>query len=177
MLSYRPAASVSVSRLQLSLHLDPCCRLQLRCTSTHLPLQFVFRCFLCSHVSLSLPGDAQCKLMCRSREQDFMVSRGTQFIDGTRCEAALTVPPASISACLGGKCQVIPDHLNYVYVVHSFVLDELWHFEVCYSPIMVIVNNWITDCSSVNLRPVFTPLLSHRLHMYGSFFPPPNNLR
>lgn len=108
-LSYRPAASVSVSRLQLSLHLDLCCRLQLRCTSTHLPVQFVFCCFLCSHVSLSLLGDAQCKLTCRSREQDFMVSRGSQFIDGTRCEAAHTVPPGSISACLGGKCQVMPD--------------------------------------------------------------------
>ncbi|XP_016401804.1 A disintegrin and metalloproteinase with thrombospondin motifs 13-like [Sinocyclocheilus rhinocerous] len=51
-------------------------------------------------------GDAQCKLMCRSREQDFMVSRGSQFIDGTRCEAGHTVPRGSISACLGGKCQV-----------------------------------------------------------------------
>uniref|UniRef100_A0A671RAD2 ADAM metallopeptidase with thrombospondin type 1 motif, 13 n=1 Tax=Sinocyclocheilus anshuiensis TaxID=1608454 RepID=A0A671RAD2_9TELE len=35
-------------------------------------------------------GDAQCKLLCRSREQDFMVSRGSQFIDGTRCEAGHT---------------------------------------------------------------------------------------
>uniref|UniRef100_A0A8C1F168 ADAM metallopeptidase with thrombospondin type 1 motif, 13 n=2 Tax=Cyprinus carpio TaxID=7962 RepID=A0A8C1F168_CYPCA len=51
-------------------------------------------------------GDAQCKLMCRSREQDFMVSRGSQFIDGTRCEAAHTAPRGSISACLGGKCQL-----------------------------------------------------------------------
>uniref|UniRef100_A0A673MH45 Peptidase M12B domain-containing protein n=1 Tax=Sinocyclocheilus rhinocerous TaxID=307959 RepID=A0A673MH45_9TELE len=51
-------------------------------------------------------GDAQCKLMCRSREQDFMVSRGSQFIDGTRCEAGHTVPRGSISACLGGKCQL-----------------------------------------------------------------------
>uniref|UniRef100_A0A8C1AI06 ADAM metallopeptidase with thrombospondin type 1 motif, 13 n=1 Tax=Cyprinus carpio carpio TaxID=630221 RepID=A0A8C1AI06_CYPCA len=51
-------------------------------------------------------GDAQCKLMCPSREQDFMVSRGSQFIDGTRCEAAHTAPRGSISACLGGKCQL-----------------------------------------------------------------------
>uniref|UniRef100_A0A8C1MKU7 Uncharacterized protein n=1 Tax=Cyprinus carpio TaxID=7962 RepID=A0A8C1MKU7_CYPCA len=51
-------------------------------------------------------GDAQCKLMCRSREQDFMVSRGSQFIDGTRCKAAHTAPRGSISACLGGKCQL-----------------------------------------------------------------------
>ncbi|XP_016360714.1 A disintegrin and metalloproteinase with thrombospondin motifs 13-like [Sinocyclocheilus anshuiensis] len=51
-------------------------------------------------------GDAQCKLMCRSREQDFMVSRGSQFIDGTRCEAGHTVPRGFISACLGRKCQL-----------------------------------------------------------------------
>ncbi|RXN20171.1 A disintegrin and metallo ase with thrombospondin motifs 13 [Labeo rohita] len=51
-------------------------------------------------------GDAQCKLMCRSREQDFMVSRGSQFIEGTRCEAGHTIPRGAISACLGGKCQL-----------------------------------------------------------------------
>ncbi|XP_051964853.1 A disintegrin and metalloproteinase with thrombospondin motifs 13 [Xyrauchen texanus] len=51
-------------------------------------------------------GDTQCKLMCRSREQDFMVSRGSQFIDGTRCEADNSAPQGSISACLGGKCQL-----------------------------------------------------------------------
>lgn len=51
-------------------------------------------------------GDSQCKLMCRSREQDFMVSRGSQFIDGTRCEADKSAQPGSISACLGGKCKL-----------------------------------------------------------------------
>ncbi|XP_002663267.4 A disintegrin and metalloproteinase with thrombospondin motifs 13 [Danio rerio] len=51
-------------------------------------------------------GDSQCKLMCRSREQDFMVSRGSQFIDGTRCESDNPVPHGSISACLSGKCQL-----------------------------------------------------------------------
>lgn len=76
--------------------------------SKGLPVEFVLCCFLCSNVFLSLPGDAQCKLMCRLREQDFMVSRGSQFIDGTRCEAGNTVPRGSISACLGGKCQVMP---------------------------------------------------------------------
>ncbi|XP_065103608.1 A disintegrin and metalloproteinase with thrombospondin motifs 13 isoform X2 [Paramisgurnus dabryanus] len=50
-------------------------------------------------------GDSQCKLMCRSREQDFMVSRGSHFIDGTRCEAGNSASLASINACLGGKCQ------------------------------------------------------------------------
>ncbi|MCI4381201.1 hypothetical protein PGIGA_G00248690 [Pangasianodon gigas] len=53
-----------------------------------------------------ISGDAQCKLMCRSREQDFMVSRGAQFIDGTRCELDGPVSAGSITACLNGKCKV-----------------------------------------------------------------------
>ncbi|TSL97353.1 A disintegrin and metalloproteinase with thrombospondin motifs 13 [Bagarius yarrelli] len=51
-------------------------------------------------------GDAQCKLMCRSREQDFMVSRGAQFIDGTRCELDRPVIDGSVTACLNGECKV-----------------------------------------------------------------------
>lgn len=53
-----------------------------------------------------ISGDAQCKLMCRSREQDFMVSRGAQFIDGTRCELDGPVTAGSVAACLKGKCKV-----------------------------------------------------------------------
>ncbi|KAF5907315.1 A disintegrin and metalloproteinase with thrombospondin motifs 13, partial [Clarias magur] len=53
-----------------------------------------------------ISGDAQCKLMCRSREQDFMVSRGEQFIDGTRCELDGPVTAGSVTACLNGKCRV-----------------------------------------------------------------------
>ncbi|KAI5094773.1 A disintegrin and metalloproteinase with thrombospondin motifs 13 [Silurus meridionalis] len=53
-----------------------------------------------------ISGDAQCKLMCRSREQDFMVSRGAQFIDGTRCELDSPVTAGSFTACLNGKCQL-----------------------------------------------------------------------
>ncbi|XP_056102673.1 A disintegrin and metalloproteinase with thrombospondin motifs 13 isoform X2 [Rhinichthys klamathensis goyatoka] len=66
-------------------------------------------------------GDAQCKLMCRSREQDFMVSRGSQFIDGTRCEAGNTVSRGSISACLGGKCQLF----GCDGVMHSGKLEDV----------------------------------------------------
>uniref|UniRef100_A0A671MT49 Peptidase M12B domain-containing protein n=1 Tax=Sinocyclocheilus anshuiensis TaxID=1608454 RepID=A0A671MT49_9TELE len=66
-------------------------------------------------------GDAQCKLMCRSREQDFMVSRGSQFIDGTRCEAAHTAPRGSISACLGGKCQLF----GCDGVIHSGKVEDV----------------------------------------------------
>ncbi|XP_047679144.1 A disintegrin and metalloproteinase with thrombospondin motifs 13 isoform X3 [Tachysurus fulvidraco] len=53
-----------------------------------------------------ISGDAQCKLMCRSREQDFMVSRGAQFIDGTRCELDGPVTPGSVTACHNGECKV-----------------------------------------------------------------------
>uniref|UniRef100_A0AAR2LPT0 Peptidase M12B domain-containing protein n=1 Tax=Pygocentrus nattereri TaxID=42514 RepID=A0AAR2LPT0_PYGNA len=53
-----------------------------------------------------ISGDAQCKLVCRSREQDFMVSRGSQFIDGTRCEPDDPAPTGSVTACVKGKCQV-----------------------------------------------------------------------
>ncbi|KAA0713727.1 A disintegrin and metalloproteinase with thrombospondin motifs 13 [Triplophysa tibetana] len=49
-------------------------------------------------------GDSQCKLMCRSRDQDFMVSRGSQFIDGTRCESNKSTLPGSVSACLLFGC-------------------------------------------------------------------------
>lgn len=45
--------------------------------------------------------------MCRSREQDFMVSRGAKFIDGTRCEHDGPVAAGSVSACLNGECKVM----------------------------------------------------------------------
>ncbi|XP_076845174.1 A disintegrin and metalloproteinase with thrombospondin motifs 13 isoform X2 [Brachyhypopomus gauderio] len=51
-------------------------------------------------------GDAQCKLTCRSSQEDFMVSRGVQFIDGTRCEPDDPVPAGIVTACLSGKCQL-----------------------------------------------------------------------
>ncbi|KAL4660768.1 A disintegrin and metalloproteinase with thrombospondin motifs 13 [Arapaima gigas] len=51
-------------------------------------------------------GDLQCKLMCRSHGEDFMVSRGPQFVDGTRCEPSSSTAAGSVSACLAGKCQV-----------------------------------------------------------------------
>ncbi|XP_026867111.2 A disintegrin and metalloproteinase with thrombospondin motifs 13 [Electrophorus electricus] len=51
-------------------------------------------------------GDAQCKLTCRSSQEDFLVSRGAQFVDGTRCEPDNPVPAGSVTACLSGKCQL-----------------------------------------------------------------------
>uniref|UniRef100_A0A3B3QV97 ADAM metallopeptidase with thrombospondin type 1 motif 13 n=1 Tax=Paramormyrops kingsleyae TaxID=1676925 RepID=A0A3B3QV97_9TELE len=51
-------------------------------------------------------GDLQCRLLCRSQGEDFMVSRGPQFLDGTRCEPNSPPPPGSVPACLGGKCQL-----------------------------------------------------------------------
>ncbi|KAI1900639.1 hypothetical protein AGOR_G00051990 [Albula goreensis] len=53
-----------------------------------------------------ITGDAQCKLMCRPKVEQFMVSRGLEFTDGTRCEPDTPVPPGTVTACLGGKCQL-----------------------------------------------------------------------
>lgn len=36
-----------------------------------------------------------------------MVSRGAQFIDGTRCELDGPVAAGSLTACLNGKCKVM----------------------------------------------------------------------
>uniref|UniRef100_A0A8B9LBN0 ADAM metallopeptidase with thrombospondin type 1 motif, 13 n=1 Tax=Astyanax mexicanus TaxID=7994 RepID=A0A8B9LBN0_ASTMX len=66
-------------------------------------------------------GDAQCKLVCRSREQEFMVSRGSQFIDGTRCEPDDPVPTGMVTACLRGKCQ----EFGCDGVLHSRKVEDL----------------------------------------------------
>ncbi|KAJ8285717.1 hypothetical protein GJAV_G00030120 [Gymnothorax javanicus] len=52
-----------------------------------------------------ITGDSQCKLMCRPHGEEFMVSRGSEFTDGTRCEPDTPAPPGTVTACLGGKCQ------------------------------------------------------------------------
>ncbi|XP_049619509.1 A disintegrin and metalloproteinase with thrombospondin motifs 13 [Syngnathus scovelli] len=51
-------------------------------------------------------GDEQCRYMCQSKGEAFIVSRGSQFADGTRCEADGQPPPGSIAACLQGKCLI-----------------------------------------------------------------------
>ncbi|MGH0164095.1 UNVERIFIED_CONTAM: hypothetical protein FKN15_046617 [Acipenser sinensis] len=50
-------------------------------------------------------GDDQCKLMCRSEGKNFMVSRGTHFQDGTRCEPSSPDSAAPISVCVAGGCR------------------------------------------------------------------------
>nr|XP_057927344.1 A disintegrin and metalloproteinase with thrombospondin motifs 13 isoform X1 [Doryrhamphus excisus] len=51
-------------------------------------------------------GDEQCRYMCQSKGEAFMVSRGSQFADGTRCEPDGQLPSGATAACLQGKCQV-----------------------------------------------------------------------
>lgn len=65
--------------------------------------------------------------MCRSREQDFMVSRGTQFIDGTRCELDGSVTPGAVSACLNGECKVTTGMLGSESTVINSVLISKTH--------------------------------------------------
>lgn len=51
-------------------------------------------------------GNEQCRYMCQSEGENFIVSRGAQFVDGTRCELDSPPPFGSTAACLGGKCQL-----------------------------------------------------------------------
>ncbi|CAL8332418.1 unnamed protein product [Arctogadus glacialis] len=53
-----------------------------------------------------ITGDEQCRLMCQSEGENFIVSRGSQFTDGTRCESITPAPFGSTAACLRGKCQL-----------------------------------------------------------------------
>uniref|UniRef100_A0A668ACH5 Uncharacterized protein n=1 Tax=Myripristis murdjan TaxID=586833 RepID=A0A668ACH5_9TELE len=51
-------------------------------------------------------GDEQCRYMCQSKGENFIVSRGSQFVDGTRCEPDSPAAFGSVAACLRGKCQL-----------------------------------------------------------------------
>ncbi|XP_040011211.1 A disintegrin and metalloproteinase with thrombospondin motifs 13 [Xiphias gladius] len=51
-------------------------------------------------------GDEQCRYMCQSAGENFIVSRGSQFVDGTRCGSDSPAPFGSIAACLRGTCQL-----------------------------------------------------------------------
>uniref|UniRef100_A0A3Q0SXX3 ADAM metallopeptidase with thrombospondin type 1 motif, 13 n=1 Tax=Amphilophus citrinellus TaxID=61819 RepID=A0A3Q0SXX3_AMPCI len=51
-------------------------------------------------------GDEQCRYMCQSDGENFIVSRGSQFVDGTRCETDSPPPFGAAAACLRGKCQL-----------------------------------------------------------------------
>ncbi|CAL8247536.1 unnamed protein product [Merluccius merluccius] len=53
-----------------------------------------------------ITGDEQCRLMCQSEGENFIVSRGSQFTDGTRCESDTPSSFGSTAACLRGKCQL-----------------------------------------------------------------------
>lgn len=51
-------------------------------------------------------GDEQCRYMCQCKGENFIVSRGSQFVDGTRCEPDSPAPLGATTACLGGTCQL-----------------------------------------------------------------------
>ncbi|XP_068167090.1 A disintegrin and metalloproteinase with thrombospondin motifs 13 [Antennarius striatus] len=51
-------------------------------------------------------GDDLCRYMCQSQGEDFIVSRGAHFVDGTRCEPDPPPPFGSTAACLRGRCQL-----------------------------------------------------------------------
>ncbi|XP_054853580.1 A disintegrin and metalloproteinase with thrombospondin motifs 13 isoform X2 [Eublepharis macularius] len=49
-------------------------------------------------------GDLLCKHVCRAHGKDFMVSRGDQFIDGTRCEQSVQGDKKALGVCVMGSC-------------------------------------------------------------------------
>ncbi|XP_013862616.1 A disintegrin and metalloproteinase with thrombospondin motifs 13 isoform X2 [Austrofundulus limnaeus] len=51
-------------------------------------------------------GDEQCRYMCQSDGENFIVSRGSHFVDGTRCESESPLPFGATAACLQGRCQL-----------------------------------------------------------------------
>ncbi|XP_041854768.1 A disintegrin and metalloproteinase with thrombospondin motifs 13 isoform X2 [Melanotaenia boesemani] len=51
-------------------------------------------------------GDEQCRYMCQSDGENFIVSRGSHFVDGTRCESDNPAPFGTTAACLQGRCQL-----------------------------------------------------------------------
>ncbi|XP_011613507.2 A disintegrin and metalloproteinase with thrombospondin motifs 13 isoform X1 [Takifugu rubripes] len=51
-------------------------------------------------------GEEQCQYMCQSDGENFLVRRGSQFLDGTRCESDASPPFGSTAACLRGTCQL-----------------------------------------------------------------------
>lgn len=59
----------------------------------------------CSSSCLPPPGDTQCKHMCRTIEDEFMVSREDSFIDGTRCEPDNS-EDGTFHLCVAGSCRV-----------------------------------------------------------------------
>lgn len=63
---------------------------------------------------LPQPGEEQCRHLCQSDGENFLVSRGAQFVDGTRCEWAGPPPFGSTAACLRGTCQVECNHERQV---------------------------------------------------------------
>ncbi|RMB93373.1 hypothetical protein DUI87_30068 [Hirundo rustica rustica] len=51
-------------------------------------------------------GDLLCKHMCRAVGKEFMVSRGENFLDGTRCEQDDTEHHGDLHLCVMGRCRV-----------------------------------------------------------------------
>uniref|UniRef100_A0A8U8CBU2 Uncharacterized protein n=1 Tax=Geospiza parvula TaxID=87175 RepID=A0A8U8CBU2_GEOPR len=50
-------------------------------------------------------GDLLCKHMCRAVGKEFMVSRGDNFLDGTRCEQDDTEHHGDLHVCVMGRCR------------------------------------------------------------------------
>lgn len=79
--------------------------------------------FMFWQLLLQQPGEEQCRYMCQSDRENFIVSRGSQFVDGTRCESDRPPPFGSTAACLRGTCQV--------GMTQQGPTDAIFHWGLC----------------------------------------------
>ncbi|CAG5921033.1 unnamed protein product [Menidia menidia] len=96
-------------------HLQPCARTQLdfmaeQCSQTDLQPLYLLPQAASFYTWIPALGfvkeDEQCRFMCQSDGENFIVSRGSQFVDGTRCESDSLTSFGTIAACLRGRCQL-----------------------------------------------------------------------
>uniref|UniRef100_A0A8C4SAV7 ADAM metallopeptidase with thrombospondin type 1 motif 13 n=1 Tax=Erpetoichthys calabaricus TaxID=27687 RepID=A0A8C4SAV7_ERPCA len=93
-----------------SFPLQPCLTTQVdfmaeQCSQTNTEPLFLTARVPSYHKWTPTLGDAQCKFLCRSEGKNFMMSRGSQFIDGTRCELGSPTLRAPVGICVAGECR------------------------------------------------------------------------
>jgi len=69
--------------------------------------------------------------MCLSEGENFIVSRGSQFTDGTRCESDTPAPFGTTAACLRGRCQVLTLPRSHSALLSPLVMT---HTSFCFPP-------------------------------------------
>ncbi|XP_058015543.1 A disintegrin and metalloproteinase with thrombospondin motifs 13 [Ahaetulla prasina] len=96
-------------------HVQPCLKTQMdfmdeQCSATNVKPLYLHRQLPSFYRWISAAGyargDALCQYMCQAAGKNFMVSRGDQFIDGTRCKKSSLADKATLALCVMGSCRV-----------------------------------------------------------------------